>query len=60
MGLVCCAVLLSGDVMPRAYDEYDVSDCLKQHGWVLPAYTMAPNAKHIKLLRSVIRCARQR
>lgn len=42
--------------MPRAYDEYDVSDCLKQSGWVLPAYTMAPNAKHVTLLRAVIRC----
>lgn len=45
--------------MPRAYDEYDVSDCLKQHGWVLPAYTMAPNAKHITLLRAVIRYEQQ-
>jgi len=44
-----------GEVIPRAYDEYDVSDRLKEHGWVLPAYTMAPNAKHIKLLRAVIR-----
>jgi glutamate decarboxylase len=44
-----------GDVVDRAYDEYDVSDRLKESGWVLPAYTMAPNAKHIKLLRAVIR-----
>lgn len=42
--------------MPRAYNEYDVSDKLKEHGWVLPAYTMAPNAKHVMLLRAVIRC----
>jgi glutamate decarboxylase len=24
-------------------------------GWVLPAYTMAPNAKNVKLLRAVVR-----
>lgn len=57
LSLFCFTAVLLGDVMPRAYDEYDVSDCLKQHGWVLPAYTMAPNAKHVKLLRAVIRCA---
>lgn len=45
----------SGDTVPRAYDEYDVSDRLKESGWVLPAYSMAPNAGHIKLLRAVIR-----
>jgi hypothetical protein len=47
--------MCTGDVVARAYDEYDVSDRLKESGWVLPAYTMAPNAKHIKLLRAVIR-----
>jgi glutamate decarboxylase len=41
--------------VPRAYDEYDLSDRLKESGWVLPAYTMAPNAKSVKLLRAVIR-----
>ncbi|KAF6262278.1 pyridoxal phosphate-dependent transferase [Scenedesmus sp. NREL 46B-D3] len=44
-----------GDDIERGYDEYDVSDRLKEHGWVLPAYTMAPNARHVKLLRAVIR-----
>eukprot|EP00878_Enallax_costatus_P013252 GHUV01013854.1.p1 GENE.GHUV01013854.1~~GHUV01013854.1.p1 ORF type:complete len:436 (+),score=91.66 GHUV01013854.1:437-1744(+) len=44
-----------GKEVERSYDEYDVSDRLKEHGWVLPAYTMAPDAKHVKLLRAVIR-----
>jgi len=44
-----------GEEVERSYDEYDVSDKLKEHSWVLPAYTMAPNAKHVKLLRAVIR-----
>ena len=25
-----------GKTVPRAYDEFDVSDKLKEHGWVLP------------------------
>jgi glutamate decarboxylase len=49
--LACAA----GEEVERAYDEYDVSDKLKEFSWVLPAYTMAPNAKHVKLLRAVIR-----
>lgn len=57
--VLCCALLCHpGEVVPRAYDEYDVSDRLKESGWVLPAYTMAPDAKHIKLLRAVIRYVR--
>jgi glutamate decarboxylase len=49
------ATLSSGNEVDRGYDEYDVSDRLKEQGWVLPAYTMAPNARHVKLLRAVIR-----
>ncbi|KAK9814098.1 hypothetical protein WJX72_000614 [[Myrmecia] bisecta] len=37
------------------YDEFDVSDKLRVRGWVVPAYSMAPNIQHIKLLRAVIR-----
>ena len=29
----------------RMYDEFQLSDKLKESGWVLPAYTMAPNAE---------------
>eukprot|EP00775_Hariotina_reticulata_P004515 gene4515-4768_t len=47
--------LANGDTVERSYDEFDVSDRLKEFGWVLPAYSMAPNAKHVKLLRAVIR-----
>jgi hypothetical protein len=53
--LLLMAAAAAGDTVPRAYDEYDVSDRLKESGWVLPAYTMAPNAGHIVLLRAVIR-----
>uniref|UniRef100_A0A383VZT6 Glutamate decarboxylase n=1 Tax=Tetradesmus obliquus TaxID=3088 RepID=A0A383VZT6_TETOB len=44
-----------GNPVDRGFDEYDVSDRLKEHGWVLPAYTMPPNARDVKLLRAVIR-----
>ena len=39
----------------RLYDEFDVADRMQAYGWVIPAYTMSPNAEHIKLLRAVIR-----
>ena len=29
----------------RRYDEFDVADRLRQRGWVVPAYTMAPGAE---------------
>ena len=28
----------------RQYNEFDLADKLRQRGWVLPAYTMAPDA----------------
>ncbi|RIB06045.1 glutamate decarboxylase-like protein [Gigaspora rosea] len=37
------------------YDEYDVSHRLREHQWIVPAYTMAPKIQHIKLLRVVVR-----
>ena len=29
----------------RQYTEFDLADKLRQRGWVLPAYTMAPDAR---------------
>ncbi|KAL3472504.1 pyridoxal phosphate-dependent transferase [Aspergillus californicus] len=37
------------------FDEFAVSAVLRRRGWVVPAYTMAPNANQIKLMRVVIR-----
>ncbi|KAI7902417.1 glutamate decarboxylase [Cokeromyces recurvatus] len=39
----------------KLYDEFDVSAKLREHGWIVPAYTMAPNMDHLKLLRVVVR-----
>ncbi|KAI8389301.1 pyridoxal phosphate-dependent transferase [Blakeslea trispora] len=37
------------------YDEFDLSAKLRERGWIVPAYTMAPNMQHLKLARVVIR-----
>lgn len=37
------------------HDEYEVSDALRRYGWIVPAYTMAPDAQEVTLLRVVVR-----
>ncbi|KAJ3296799.1 hypothetical protein HK104_001215 [Borealophlyctis nickersoniae] len=39
----------------RHFDEFDIAHVLRERGWIVPAYTMAPKAEHIKLLRIVLR-----
>ncbi|CAO3653715.1 unnamed protein product [Mucor hiemalis] len=39
----------------HAYNEFDISSKLRERGWIVPAYTMAPNVEHIKMLRVVVR-----
>ena len=39
----------------RHYDEFDVAHHLRQRGWVVPAYTMAPHSERLKLMRVVVR-----
>ena len=34
-----------GQEEARQYTEFDLADKLRQRGWVLPAYTMAPDAR---------------
>jgi glutamate decarboxylase len=34
---------------------FDVSEKLRERGWIVPAYTMAPNAEAIAVLRIVVR-----
>ncbi|KAI9255609.1 glutamate decarboxylase [Phascolomyces articulosus] len=40
---------------PHHYDEFDISARLRERGWIVPAYTMAPNLEKMKLLRVVVR-----
>ncbi|RIB14562.1 pyridoxal phosphate-dependent transferase [Gigaspora rosea] len=37
------------------YDEFDVAHRIREHQWIVPSYTMAPNIQHIRVLRVVIR-----
>ncbi|KAI9267326.1 glutamate decarboxylase [Sporodiniella umbellata] len=37
------------------FDEFDLSAKLRERGWIVPAYTMAPKVQHVKMLRVVVR-----
>ncbi|MCJ1308724.1 hypothetical protein MMC25_002378 [Agyrium rufum] len=37
------------------FDEFAVAHQLRERGWVVPAYTMAADATHLKLMRVVVR-----
>jgi len=37
------------------YDEFAIARNLRSRGWIVPAYTMAPHAGELKLLRVVVR-----
>ncbi|BFZ53111.1 hypothetical protein PYCC9005_000134 [Savitreella phatthalungensis] len=39
----------------RHYDEFDVARELRQRQWIVPAYTMAPDASTLKMMRIVLR-----
>jgi glutamate decarboxylase len=38
------------------YDEFDVAAQLAaERGWMVPAYTLPPNAEHVKILRILVK-----
>ncbi|ESW24602.1 hypothetical protein PHAVU_004G144400 [Phaseolus vulgaris] len=37
------------------HSVFEISDQLRKFGWIVPAYTMPPNAQHIAVLRVVVR-----
>ena len=37
------------------HTEFEVSDLLRRYGWIVPAYTMPPDAEHVTVLRVVVR-----
>ncbi|KZV53803.1 glutamate decarboxylase [Dorcoceras hygrometricum] len=37
------------------HNEFEISDLLRRFGWIVPAYTMPPDAQHVTVLRVVIR-----
>jgi glutamate decarboxylase len=39
----------------KLYDEFALAHQLRERGWVVPAYTMAPHSEKLKLMRVVVR-----
>jgi glutamate decarboxylase len=40
----------------QPYDEFDIAfQVAAERGWMLPAYTMPPNADHVKMLRALVK-----
>ena len=40
----------------RGYDEFDIAwQVAAERGWMLPAYTMPPNAERVKMLRALVK-----
>ena len=37
------------------YTVFELSDKLRERGWIIPAYTMPKNAEDIAVLRAVVR-----
>jgi glutamate decarboxylase len=37
------------------FSVFDLSSALRQRGWIVPAYAMAPDAQHVQVLRIVVR-----
>jgi glutamate decarboxylase len=48
---VVCFRLTGG----QPFTVFDLSDHLRQRGWIVPAYRMAPNAEDVAVLRVVVR-----
>jgi glutamate decarboxylase len=41
---------------PRGYDEFDIAWQLSaERGWMVPAYTLPPDAQHVKVLRALVK-----
>ena len=40
----------------RGYDEFDVASQLAaERGWMVPAYTLPPNAEHVTIMRALVK-----
>ena len=37
------------------YSEFDIAHQIRERGWIVPAYTMAPKSEKLKLMRVVVR-----
>jgi glutamate decarboxylase len=40
----------------QSYDEFDIASQLAaERGWMVPAYTLPPNAEHVKIMRALVK-----
>jgi glutamate decarboxylase len=40
----------------KAYDEFDIASQLAaERGWMVPAYTLPPNAQHVTIMRALVK-----
>ncbi|KAL4808196.1 pyridoxal phosphate-dependent transferase [Aspergillus unguis] len=53
-GLPLVAFRLPAD-REEQFDEFAIAHQLRERGWIVPAYTMAPNSNSLKLMRVVVR-----
>lgn len=53
--LVCFRLKPERGKPARDYTVFDISAHLRQRGWIVPAYTLAPDAQDVAVLRVVIR-----
>lgn len=53
-GLPLVAFRLNPD-REHSYDEFAIAHHLRERGWVVPAYTMAPHSEALKMMRVVVR-----
>lgn len=44
-----------GPKLKLEHDEFAIAHNLRERGWVVPAYTMAPHSEKMKLMRVVVR-----
>lgn len=53
----CTLYYTSSDIYTNFFFniQFDISSKLRERGWIVPAYTMAPNVEQIKMLRVVVR-----
>jgi glutamate decarboxylase len=41
---------------PRSFDEFDIAWQLSaERGWMVPAYTLPPNAQHVTIMRALVK-----
>jgi glutamate decarboxylase len=48
-------VALTLDKSVKRYNEFDVSNKVRERGWILAAYSMPPDAQQVNSLRIVVR-----